>query len=73
MVESMNKLKVLKKIYEGQGSLVYKVMDEEYQKEVIIKILKKEFPNSDEIAKFKLEYKIMKQLNENVFLDVYDF
>ena len=54
---------ILEEIYESDMSLVYRGLRSQDAQPVILKILKKEYPTPEEIARFKLEYKIALNLN----------
>jgi len=48
------------KIFDGNHSIIYRADRINDKKQVIIKVLKEEFPNHDEIARFKREFEIGK-------------
>lgn len=48
------------KIFDGDHSIIYRALRNQDKKSVIIKILKEEFPNLEEIARFKREFEIGK-------------
>ena len=54
---------ILEEIYESDMSLVYRGLRSQDAQTVILKILKKEYPTPEEIARFKLEYEIARNLN----------
>ena len=54
---------ILEKLYESDGSLVYRGKRSPDKKLVILKILKQEYPNLEAIARFKQEYEILRNLN----------
>jgi len=51
------------KIYESGHSLVFRGVRESDQRQVVAKVLNREYPTSKEIAQFKQEFKITKGLN----------
>lgn len=61
------------KIYESSQSLVFRGRENKSNDSVIIKILKKDFPSTQDIAKFKREYEILKKLNESTIIKVKNF
>ncbi|MBD2691354.1 ATP-binding sensor histidine kinase [Anabaena catenula] len=50
-------------IYLGSRTLVYRGMKEENQKPVVIKLLRREYPNFNELVQFRNQYTITKDLN----------
>ena len=54
---------ILEQIYESERSLVYRGLRNQDAHPIILKLLKKEYPTPEEIARFKLEYEIIRNLN----------
>jgi predicted ATPase/tRNA A-37 threonylcarbamoyl transferase component Bud32 len=54
---------ILEQVYESQRSLVYRGLRNQDAHPIILKVLKKEYPTPEEIARFKLEYEIIRNLN----------
>ncbi|HID99097.1 MAG TPA: GAF domain-containing protein [Thiotrichaceae bacterium] len=53
-------------LYEGIYSLVYRASRQIDNQSVVLKVLKNDYPTSEEIARFKREYEITQKLNESV-------
>ncbi|MCP4159857.1 MAG: protein kinase, partial [Deltaproteobacteria bacterium] len=53
---------IKEEIYVGADSIVYKAVENENNKPVIIKLLKSEYPEPDELKDFQGEYNIAKSL-----------
>ena len=51
------------KIYSGLRTLVYRGFSQEEQKPVVIKLLRKEYPNFNELVQFRNQYTITKNLD----------
>src|SRR4028119_214215 len=54
---------LLEKLYESNGSLVYRCQRISDKNLVILKVLKQEYPSLEAIARFKQEYEILRNLN----------
>ncbi|MEW5857699.1 MAG: AAA family ATPase [Cyanobacteriota bacterium] len=54
---------ILEQIYESEKSLVYRGLQNQDAQPMILKVLKQEYPTPEEIARFKLEYEIIRNLN----------
>ncbi|MFC1617508.1 AAA family ATPase [Candidatus Margulisiibacteriota bacterium] len=54
---------IKEKIYESQRSLIYRAVREKDNLPVIIKVLNKEYPTIEEVARFQKEIQITKKLN----------
>ncbi|MBF2058571.1 MAG: diguanylate cyclase [Cyanobacterium sp. T60_A2020_053] len=61
----------LEQIYEGSNSLVCRMVRQEDQCNVIVKILKIEYPTSEQLQRFKQEYEITKSLQIDGVIKVY--
>jgi len=66
-----NKYKVIKKLGTGGAGTVYLVLDEN-DKEIALKLLNKNFKQS-RVRRLKKEFSIMKSLNHENIVEVYDF
>ncbi len=55
--------KIISELYESAGSFVYRGRREGEEQPVILKALKAEYPTPEEIARYKLEYEITRNLN----------
>ncbi|MEK8016989.1 MAG: AAA family ATPase [Candidatus Parabeggiatoa sp.] len=56
---------IKEQLYEGIYSLVYRALRQIDNQSVVLKILKNDYPTSEEIARFKREYEITQKLNES--------
>lgn len=63
--------KIQEKLYESNSSLVYRGYSEIDKESKIIKLLKKEYPTPEEVARFKKEYEITKSLTVDGVIKVY--
>ena len=59
-------------LYESSHSVVYRGRRNADDQSVVLKILKREHPTPGEIARFKREYEITRNLNVEGVIDVYD-
>ena len=57
---------IKEQLYEGIYSLVYRALRQIDNQSVVLKILKNDYPTSEEIARFKREYEITQKLNKSV-------
>ncbi len=55
--------RIIEKIYSSSQTLIYRAIREKDQKSVVIKLMQKEYPTSQEIAQFRNQYFISKNLN----------
>lgn len=60
------------KIYESHNSLVYRAIREEDNHAVILKVLKREYPKPQELARYRTEYQLLKSLDLSNIIKVYD-
>lgn len=58
----INSYTVKEKLYESNNSIIYIAVNQQDNKDIIIKMLPKEYPTPEQIAKFKLEYDISSNL-----------
>jgi len=63
---------ILEKIYEGSNSLVFSGIRNSDEIPVVLKILKGEYPSSDELASFKREYEITRSFNFEGVIKAYN-
>ncbi|AFZ48090.1 diguanylate cyclase with PAS/PAC and GAF sensors [Cyanobacterium stanieri PCC 7202] len=63
---------ILKKVYEGNQSLVYSAVREFDRQRVIIKVLKKDYPTILELEEYEKEYSLIKSLQSERIIQVYD-
>lgn len=59
----INNYKVSNMIYNGTNTVIYKATEKETNQEVIIKVLKSEYPTPEELKQFTHEFEIAKYLN----------
>ena len=50
-------------LYNGASTIIYRAIDIRNSKNVVVKVLKSEYPTPDEIKKFSYEYEIAKKLD----------
>jgi len=60
------------KIYESANSLVYQAILQEYNKPIILKILKENYPTPSELTRYKQEYEITRSLNVDNIIKAYE-
>lgn len=63
--------KIRQKIYESNNSMVFRATKENEDKNVVIKILKEEYPDPERIMRFKKEYENLKGINLDGIIKVY--
>ncbi|MCP4671533.1 MAG: protein kinase, partial [Desulfobacula sp.] len=63
---------IQKKIYETEHSLVYQAQKENWDKTFIIKAIKAENPSASELARFKQEYELIKSIELDGVIKVFD-
>ncbi|MBD3884852.1 AAA family ATPase [Phormidium tenue FACHB-886] len=51
------------KIYESSASLVYRGVREEDERAIVVKLLKQDYPSSQELIRYRQEYEITRSLN----------
>ncbi len=59
----------LKEIYRGNHTLLYKAVREMDKTPVIVKLLKDEYPTTDELVRFKREYELIHELGKEATTD----
>ena len=63
---------VVTKVYESPNSLVYRALLHADERPVILKVLKKDYPNPSELTRYKQEYQITCSLNIKGVISAYD-
>jgi len=63
---------ILAQIYESVNSVVYRAIREKDNLPVILKVLQEEFPSQSDFQKYEREYKILRQLNLDSVIKVYE-
>ncbi|MCP4135954.1 MAG: AAA family ATPase [bacterium] len=72
-MERIAEYRILNNIDETNNSIVYRGQKEHEDDTVIIKVLKTEFPSLSEIARFKQEYALIKNLDLEGVVKTFDF
>lgn len=62
---------VKEQIHESRSSIIYKGISLSDKKPVILKLLKKEYPSSEEIARFRREYEVTKSISFEGVIQAY--
>ncbi|MFP5270624.1 protein kinase domain-containing protein [Coleofasciculus sp.] len=62
-MDTITDYKIIAKLYESDKSLVYRALPHTGERTVILKILKKDYPNPSELTRYKQEYEITRSLN----------
>ncbi|BAY23374.1 serine/threonine protein kinase [Calothrix sp. NIES-2100] len=60
------------KIYESNNSLVYRGIFQPKNQQIILKILKENYPTPSELSRYKQEYEITRTLNDDKIIKTYD-
>ena len=60
------------KVYESANSLVYRALNNSDKNSVILKVLKKDYPNPSELTRYKQEYEITRSLKIPGTVSAYD-
>ena len=68
---SLPDYKIRQKIYESNNSMVLRARKENADNDVVIKILKEEYPDPERIMRFKKEYENLKEINLDGIIKVY--
>ncbi|MEA5553438.1 AAA family ATPase [Anabaena cylindrica UHCC 0172] len=71
-MSSNTEYEILVKIYESDNSLVYKATIQPDHQPVILKILKDDYPDADELFRYKQEYEIIHSLNVQGVIKAYN-
>ncbi|MFC1848918.1 response regulator [candidate division CSSED10-310 bacterium] len=61
------------KMYEGSNTLVYRGVRAQDQKQVILKIMNRQYPTPIELARFRREYEITRKLTGEGIINTYSF
>ncbi len=72
-MEKIHGFEVREKIYESERSVVYKAGRIKDNRDVVIKLLKSNYPTPHQIARFKKEYEITNYINEPGVISILDF
>jgi predicted ATPase/signal transduction histidine kinase len=72
MLINIPEYQVLEKIYESSNSHVYRGIRQQDSLPVILKILNTEFPTSQVLSRYKLEYEITRSLDSDLVIRTYD-
>lgn len=64
--------KIVGKVYESANSLIYRALPNTGDRCVILKVLKKDYPNPSELTRYKQEYQITRSLNIKGAIAAYD-
>jgi diguanylate cyclase (GGDEF)-like protein/PAS domain S-box-containing protein len=65
-MKTINNYKIVEALYEGNHSVVYRGCLDPDERTVIFKVLKKEYPTPEEVARFRREYEITRNLGDEV-------
>ncbi|OHD53411.1 MAG: hypothetical protein A2014_03970 [Spirochaetes bacterium GWF1_49_6] len=57
-MRSINGYEIIDTIYEGKNSIIMRGIAQSNKKPVVIKTLRNEYPNQEELARFRREYEI---------------
>jgi predicted ATPase/tRNA A-37 threonylcarbamoyl transferase component Bud32 len=71
-MKTIQDYEILEKIEETTGSLIYRGRKSDGNETVILKVLKTQLPSPSEIARFKQEYDIIKNLNSDDIIKTLD-
>lgn len=63
---------IIAKVYESANSLVYRALSHADDRSVILKVLKKDYPNPSELTRYKQEYEITRSLNIKGAISAYE-
>ncbi len=64
---------IIETIYEGSETFIYKAIDKNDNRKVVIKVLKSDHPSPQSIARLKYEFNIAKDLDIEGVIKYYDF
>ncbi|MBW4636411.1 MAG: AAA family ATPase [Iphinoe sp. HA4291-MV1] len=64
--------RIITKIYESSNSLVYRVLHNQDNQPIILKILKDNYPTPSELTRYKQEYEITRSFNLDGVIKAYD-
>ncbi|KPA15556.1 stage II sporulation protein E [Candidatus Magnetomorum sp. HK-1] len=59
-------------LFDGEHSFVYRGKQSDTGRNVVLKIMKNEYPEPEEIARFRREFEITRQLKQEGIIDVYE-
>ena len=63
---------IVTKVYESPNSLVYRALPHAEERPVILKVLKKDYPNPSELTRYKQEYEITRSLKLKGAISAYE-
>jgi PAS domain S-box-containing protein len=63
---------IVSKIYESANSLIYRALTDADERPIILKVLKKDYPNPSELTRYKQEYEITRSLKLEGAIVAYD-
>ncbi|GAB1544539.1 hypothetical protein NUACC21_72150 [Scytonema sp. NUACC21] len=63
--------KITEQIYSGSSTLVYRGIREKNHTQVVIKLLRQEYPTFNDLVQFRNQYTIAKNLNMNGVVKLY--
>ncbi len=72
MINALTDYQIIAKIYESNGSLVYRAIHQQDNQPLILKILKQDYPTPAELTRYKQEYEITRSLNLDGVVKAYD-
>lgn len=72
-LEKINDFDLTDKLHESANSLLYRGLGNQDHQEVMIKVLKADYPSEEEIARFKFEYEVLKNLKGQGTVKAYGF
>ena len=64
--------KIITKVYESDNSLVFRALSYADNRPIILKILKKDYPNPSELTRYKQEYEITRSLHIEGAITAYE-
>ncbi|NER33447.1 MAG: AAA family ATPase [Oscillatoria sp. SIO1A7] len=71
-MSTIAKYQIVTKVYESANSIVYRALAHADERYVILKVLKKDYPNPSELTRYKQEYEITRSLNTQGTVSAYE-
>ncbi len=71
-MSSIANYQIVTKVYESSNSLVYRALASADERPVILKLLKKDYPNPSELTRYKQEYEITRSLQIKGVIAAYE-
>lgn len=65
-MKTINSYQIVEELYDGNHSVVYRGRLDPDEQTIIFKVLKKEYPTPEEVARFKREYEITRDLGNEI-------